>query len=438
MSSTKPQMHLGMIVLGTGNHVAGWRMPGAEFGSENIGLIKRIVQKAEQAKFDLVFFADAVDTSPDLHPGMQVRLEPLTLLGALSMVTGKIGLVATVSTTYSQPYNVARAFASIDRMSGGRAGWNVVTGSSPNAAYNFGKEHHPDHASRYEMAAEYLKVVKGLWDSWEDGALVGDKAGGVYMDLSKMHVLNHAGKYYHVKGPLNANRPPQGYPVIFQAGASDTGKDFAAASAEVVFATQSILEDAVAFAKDLKDRCEKAGRPRDSLKIMLGVSPVVGDSHEDAQRKVAELASLVKPEVAMKSLSDRLGHDMSAYPLDEPIPELPDSTMMQGHAVVLKAIARKYKMTLRQLRDYAAVSSGHRVLMGSAEQVADELQLWVEQGAADGFVIQPPYYPAPFELFVDEVVPILVKRGVFRQEYEGSTLREHLGLARPPHPASLK
>ncbi|HEY0297414.1 MAG TPA: LLM class flavin-dependent oxidoreductase, partial [Bordetella sp.] len=395
------------------------------------------VRRAEQAKFDLVFFADTPDTSADLHPGMMVRLEPLVLLGALSMVTSRLGLVATVSTTYSQPYNVARAFASLDRMSGGRIGWNVVTGSSPNAAYNFGNEHHPDHGSRYEMATEYLKVAKGLWDSWEDDALVADKATGVYMDTTKMHTLNHEGKYYQVKGPLNASRPPQGYPVIFQAGASDTGKDFAAATAEVVFATQSILEDAVAFAKDLKDRVEKAGRSRDSLKIMLGVAPMVGDSYEDAQRKVAELARLVKPEVALKTLSDRLGHDMSKFPLDEPLPELPQSTMMQGHAVVLKSIAKKYNMTLRQLLDYAAVSSGHRLLMGTAEQVADDLQLWFEAGAADGFVVLPSFYPTPFDRFVDEVVPILAERGVFRKEYAGSTLREHLGLERPAHPLTL-
>lgn len=431
------KMHLGTMVLGTGHHVSGWRMPGAEFGSENIDLIRKIALNAERGKFDFIFFADGLDTSADAHPGTQVRLEPLTLLGALSMVTTKVGLVATVSTTYSQPYNTARALASIDQMSSGRAGWNVVTGGIPNVAFNFGNEAHPDHASRYEMAAEYLAVTKGLWDSWEDDALVADKARGIYMDASKMHYLNHQGKFFQVKGPLNASRPPQGYPVIFQAGASDKGKDFAASSAEVVFATQQILEQAVDFTRDLKDRCEQFGRSRDSIRVMLGVSPIIGRTLEEAKEKISDLAKLIDPAAALRVLSDRLGHDLTPYALDEPIPDLPESSMTQGHAIALKAVARKYGMTLRELRDYAAVSLGHRLVMGTPDQVADDLQMWFERGAADGFVLMHPFLPGPAEDFVNEVIPLLVKRGIFRSEYEGVTLRDYLGLQRPAHPTSV-
>lgn len=428
-------MHLGTIVGAAGHHVAGWRMPDAEYGSENLDLITRIVKTWEDAKFDLIFFADAVNTGLDAHPTHMLRLEPLTLLGALCMTTSRIGIVATVSTTYSEPYNVARMLASIDHMSKGRGGWNVVTGSSPDAAANFGADPHPDHATRYARAAEYLEVIKGLWDTWEDDAYIADKATGRYVDGSKMHVLDHKGPHFSVRGPLNITRPPQGYPVIMQAGASDTGKAFAAASAEVVFATQQVLEDAVAFANDLRDRTEAAGRPRDDIRLMLGVSPVIGKTREEAQAKLAELAALVDPVAALRVLSDRIGTDLSQYDLDGPVPDLPPSGMMQGHAVVLQAVAKKHNMTIRELRDYAAVSSGHRLVFGTAEDVADDLETWWRAGACNGFIILPSYYMQPQLDFCEQVVPILQERGIFRTEYTGTTLRDHLGLSRPAHPA---
>ncbi|MBE9605133.1 LLM class flavin-dependent oxidoreductase [Acetobacteraceae bacterium H6797] len=428
-------MHLGLLVLGAGNHVAGWRMPDAEFGSENFPLLRHLAQSAERAKFDLVFFADAVNTGLDAHPGMMVRLEPITLLSALSMCTSRIGLAATASTTYTEPYNLARMMASLDHLSQGRAGWNVVTGSSPDAAANFSRDKHPPHAERYAMAAEYLDVVKGLWDSWEEGAIVGDKASGTFADPSKLHVLNHEGRYYKVKGPLNITRPPQGYPVIFQAGASDTGRDLAAATAEVVFTVQQDMAESAAFIRDLQERCVAKGRARDAIKVMPGVCVVVGESLEDAKAKIAQLAELADPVQAMRVLSDRVGHDLSAYPLDGPVPELPPSGMMQGHAVILTAIAKRHNMTIRELRDFTAASSGHRVVMGTPEMIADDLESWYRAGAAHGFIVKTTHYPAPFDEFVEKVVPILVARGLFRAEYEGVTLREHLGLARPPHPA---
>ncbi|QEW24054.1 Nitrilotriacetate monooxygenase component A (plasmid) [Paracoccaceae bacterium] len=429
-------MHLGTIVGAAGHHVAGWRMPDAEFGSENLDLITRIVKTWEDAKFDLIFFADAVNTGLDAHPTHMLRLEPLTLLGALCMTTSRIGIVATVSTTYSEPYNVARMLASIDHMSKGRGGWNVVTGSSPDAAANFGSDPHPEHATRYERAGEYLRVVKGLWDTWEDDAYIADKATGRYVDGAKMHLLDHKGPHFSVRGPLNISRPPQGYPVIMQAGASDTGKAFAAASAEVVFATQQVLEDAVAFAEDLRDRTEAAGRPRDDIRLMLGVAPVIGKTRQEAQAKLSELAALIDPVTALRVLSDRIGTDLSGYDLDGPVPDLPPSGMMQGHAVVLQAVAKKHDMTIRELRDYAAVSSGHRLVFGTPEDVADDLETWWRAGACDGFIILPSYYMQPQIDFCDRVVPILQQRGIFRTEYTGTTLRDHLGLARPAHPAA--
>lgn len=430
------QMHLGSLSHGVGGHVAGWRMPGAQAHKESFEPIAHAVRTAERGKFDFVFFADAVNTGADAAPIFVVRFEPLTLLGALSVVTDRIGLVATVSTTYSEPYNVARAFASLDHLSGGRIGWNVVTGSSPDAAANFSRDKHPPHAERYALAEEYIKVTKGLWDSWEDNAVVADRQTGVFVDTSKMHVLDHAGDYFKVKGPLNASRPPQGYPVIFQAGASDRGLELAGATAEVVFATQSFQEDAIAFSGKLRDCAEAAGRSRDAVRILLGVSAIVGDTEREAQDIVAQLGAMVDPVTSMRVLSDRVGIDLSPYDLDGPLPELPPSTMMQGHARVLQSVARRRNMTIRQLRDYAAVSSGHRVLMGTATQIADDLESWFKCGACDGFAIMSPYAPRPFERFVDQVVPILVERGLFRKEYEGKTLRDHLGLSRPPHPAT--
>jgi len=430
------QMHLGSLSHGVGGHVAGWRMPGAETHKERFEPIARAVQTAERSKFDFVFFADAVNTGADAAPSFVVRFEPLTLLGALSAVTDRIGLVATVSTTYSEPYNVARALASLDHLSQGRIGWNVVTGSSPDAAANFSENAHPSHAERYAMAAEYIAVARGLWDSWEDDAVVADKRSGLFIDTTKMHVLNHAGSYFNVRGPLNASRPPQGYPVIFQAGASERGLELAGAAAEVVLATQSFQEDAIAFASRLRDHAQAAGRPRGSIRIILGVSAIVGDTEREARDLVAALGAMVEPVTAMRVLSDRLGVDLSQYDLDGPVPELPPSTMMRGHARVLQSIAKRGHLSLRQLRDYAAVSSGHRVLIGSAEQIASDLEAWFKSGACDGFAIMTPYSPQPFERFVDQVVPILVDRDLFRKDYEGVTLRDHLCLERPPHPAA--
>jgi FMN-dependent oxidoreductase (nitrilotriacetate monooxygenase family) len=434
MSQSKRMMSLGLLLHGAGSHVAGWRMPGARSDSEDFSNFLRTAQAAERAKLDFVFVADAPFTQADLQPGTIVRLEPITLLSAIAVHTTHIGLVGTASTTYSEPFNVARQFASLDHISGGRAGWNVVTGAQPAAAANFGNTPHPPRDERYAIAAEYVDVVKGLWDSWEDGAIVRDVAAGVYADTTKMHAIKHQGKYFSVAGPLNVTRSPQGYPIIAQAGASDTGRAFAASVGEVIFAAQQDLDTAKKFADGLRQEAEKAGRDRSQLKILPGVCPIVGTCYEDAMAKLSQLGSLLDPIAALRVLSDRLGHDLSKYPLDGPVPDLPPSEMMQGHATALSQLARDRRMTLRELRDYTACARGHRLLLGTPEDVADGLEEWFAADACDGFNIVTPWCPGSLDDFSNEVVPILQKRGLFRTEYSGRTLRDHLGLARPPHP----
>ncbi len=427
-------MHLGLFVQAAGHHVAGWRMPGAQYGGENLPLLLSLAKLAEHAKFDMLFLADAPFTRADFHPATIVRFEPLTLLSAMAVHTTHIGLVCTASTTYTEPFNLARLFASLDHLSGGRAGWNVVTGAQAGAAANFGTTPHPPHDERYAIAAEYVQVTKGLWDSWEDGAIVKDITSGKYADTTKMHALNHRGKYFSVAGPLNISRSPQGYPVIVQAGASDAGRALAASIGEVIYSVQQDLGAAKSFADDLRRAAEQVGRNPRHLKIMPGVCPIVGTSLKDAKAKLAKLGSLADPVAALRVLSDRLGRDLSAYPLDGPVPDLPQSQIMQGHAVTLTKLARDQNMTLRELRDYASSAQGHRLLLGTPEDIADGLEEWFAADAADGFNIMPPWFPGAFEEFVDEVVPILQKRGLFRTEYSGRMLRDHLGLPRPPHP----
>jgi FMN-dependent oxidoreductase (nitrilotriacetate monooxygenase family) len=430
------KMHLGSVLLGTGSHTGGWRMPEAEFGSQNLGLLKRVCAMMEAAKFDFVFFADAVNSGLDAHPGMMVRFEPLALLSHLAGCTSKLGLVATVSTTYSQPYNVARSLATIDHISGGRAGWNVVTSASEDAAKNFGLDHHPGRGTRYDMAEEYLEVTKGLWNSWEENAIIGDKATGRFADSTKMHVLNHDGPHYKVRGPLNITRPPQGYPVIFQAGASDRGIGFAGRTADVIFTAQQIQSETLAFRAKISAAAVAAGRAPDAIKIMAGVCPIIGQTRADAYAKLAELGGMLDPIASARVLSDRIGYDISQFDLDAPFPDLPmteDGT--QGHAKQLLSLAKREKLSLRQLRDYAAASSGHRLVIGSPEEIADDLEDWFRSGAVDGFAIMSTHLPGPLEEFTTKVVPILVSRGLFRADYHGDTLREHLDIGRPDHPA---
>ncbi|WP_186138021.1 LLM class flavin-dependent oxidoreductase [Burkholderia gladioli] len=430
-AAERRQMRLGLFLQGAGHHVAGWRHPEAESGSENFELLRRVVQTAERAKFDMVFLADGLTSGPDAHPSMAQRFEPLTLLSALAMHTTRIGLAATASTTYSEPYHLARVFASLDRLSGGRAAWNVVTTSYDRTAANFTRGNHPDHAERYEMAGEFVDVVKGLWDSWDEDAVIRDKARGVYFDPAKVHALDHEGRFFRIKGPLNASRPPQGHPVVIQAGSSGPGQDLAARIAEVVFTAQQTLEEAQVFYRDLKGRLAKFGRAGQALHVMPGVFPVIGRTEREAREKYEQLQQWIDTSGALSLLSDRLGHDVSRYPLDGPLPELPESDQLKSRAKLLTDLARRENLTLRQLYYLVAGARGHRIVWGTAGQVADALEEWFTQDAADGFNIMPPYFPGGLDDFVEQVVPELQRRGLFRTEYAGSTLREHLGLPRP-------
>lgn len=427
---TPRQIRLGLFVQGAGHHVAGWRMPGAESGSENLDLLQRIAAAAERGKFDMMFLADGLTTAKDAHPSMVARLEPLSLLSALAMSTSRLGLAATASTTYGEPFHTARVFATLDHLSKGRAAWNVVTTSYARSAANFGRQH-PEHDERYAIAEEFVEICRGLWDSWEDGAFLRDQASGAYFDPDKLHVLDHKGKYFTVMGPLNTSRPPQGHPVIIQAGSSAPGQELAAKTADVVFTAQQTLEEAQAFYGELKGRMARHGRAPDTLHIMPGVFPVIGRSEREARDRLAMLQSWTDARRALALLSERLGHDISGYPLDGPLPDLPESDQIKSRAKLLTDLARREKLTIRELADRVGAARGHWMLCGTPEKIADELQRWFLARGCDGFNVMPPYFPGALDDFVDRVVPILQERGLFRADYAGTTLRDHLGLARP-------
>ncbi|OIS92061.1 LLM class flavin-dependent oxidoreductase [Brucella cytisi] len=427
---TKKQMHLGLFLQGAGHHVSGWRHPDAEAGSENFDLLRRVAKQAEDAKFDMVFLADGLTSGIDAHPSMVARFEPLTLLASLAMVTDKIGLAATASTTYGEPYHTARAFASIDHLSHGRAAWNVVTTSYARTANNFSKSH-PEHDERYAVAEEFVDVVRGLWDSWDDDAFPKDKENGVYANPNKVHVLNHAGKYYSVQGPLNIPRSPQGHPVLIQAGSSGPGQELAARIADIVFTAQQSLAEAQSFYASLKERVVKAGRNPDSVAVMPGFMPITGDSFEDAAEKLKELNRWTDIKSAMPLLEERIGHSLADYDLDGPLPDLPVSDQLRSRAELLRDLAHRENLTIRDLALRVAAGRGHHIVLGTAEQIANRMQEWFEGKAADGFNVMPSYFPGGLEDFTRQVVPILQERGLFRTEYTGSTLRDHLNIARP-------
>ena len=435
--TTRRQMHLGVFVLGTGNHSAGWRYPGAATSSNDLAVMQEIAQIAERGKFDLLFISDGLDMDPGDHPSFVCRFEPTTLLSALSAATSRIGLGGTVSTSYSEPYNIARIFASLDHISAGRAAWNVVTSSRPKAALNFSREHHLAHELRYERAQEFVDVVKGLWDCWEDGAIVADKQTGQYIDASKVRPLDHKGRFFQVKGPINIARCPQGHPVIIQAGGSPAGLELAARTADVVFSVVQELDRAKHAYADLKGRMAKFGRAPDRLCVLPGVMPIIGDSDAEAKEKLATLQSWLTPTNALTLVSGRIGYDVTGHPLDAPVPA-PPPTEEGGRTFsdVLYEAARRQNMTLRDLYNLTAAARGHWVLCGTPAHIADTLEEWFVDGAADGFNILPPYFPGAFADFVDRVVPELTRRGLFRRDYEGATLRDHFGLPAVPAPAA--
>ena len=433
-----PMMRLGLFLQGGGHHIAAWRDPDVDVnGTQNLAQYIKITQMAEAACFDMVFNADtqatfgADDINVWRHTTGALRLEPLTLLGALAAVTERIGLVSTATTTYYEPYQIARIFASLDQMSGGRCGWNLVTSAAAAEAYNFNRAAHAAHAERYERAAEFAEVVLGLWDSWEADAIVADKASGLYFDPAKLHFLNHKGNHFAVRGPLTVKRSPQGRPVIVQAGQSEAGRDLAAATAEVIFTVQQDVGEARAFYADVKRRAALLGRPPEAIKIMPGVMPIVGETLAEAEAKLERLQSLIHPEMAVRVLSAFFGMDLTPFPLDGPLPEAEVANTEQGRQRVIRDLARREGLSIRQVALRIAGVRGHRTLCGTPESIVDSFEEWFHTGAADGFNIMPATFPAGLREFIDRVLPELRRRKLFREAYEGATLRENLGLPTP-------
>lgn len=429
MNATTRQMHMGVFVLGSGNHTAGWRYEGAAASHIELPVMQQIASIAERGKFDLLFISDSMAMDPTDHPSFMCRFEPTTLISVLSAFTSHIGLAATVSSSFSDPFNVARMFSSIDHLSGGRAAWNVVTTSNPRAALNFNRDHHLDHELRYQRANEFVDVVKGLWDCWDDGAVVADKTTGQFIDQHKVRVLDHKGRFFQVKGPLNISRCPQGQPVIIQAGGSPSGLELAARTADVVFSVVQDLQAAKVAYADLKGRMTKYGRSPEALALLPGIMPIIGQSDTEAKEQLAKLQAWLTPDNAATLVASRIGYDVSGYPLDGPVPPPPPYQESQTFSHVLYETAKREKMTLRDLYNLTAAARGHWVVCGTPDTIADTLEQWFVEDAADGFNILPPYFPGAFADFVDRVVPKLQERGLFRRDYLGKTLRDHLGLA---------
>ncbi|KQX48219.1 LLM class flavin-dependent oxidoreductase [Paenibacillus sp. Root444D2] len=426
------KLKLGVNISGVGNSMSVWRHPDVSTdASVSLDYYKQQALKAESGKFDLVFIADGLYINEKSNPHFLNRFEPLTILSALAAVTSQIGLVATLSTSYSEPFTVARQFSSLDHISGGRAGWNVVTSPLEGSAKNFGKGEHPAHELRYRIAEEYVQVVKGLWDSWEDDAFVRDKESGVFFDPGKLHTLNHKGEFFSVQGPLNIGRSRQGHPVVFQAGASESGRDLAARTAEAIYTGHEHIEEAKLFYQDIKQRAAAYARESDEVLIFPGINPIIGRTQEEAELKYQEVANLV----TIQSALDYLGryfehHDFSQYPLDEPFPDLGDfgANSFRGTTDKIKKEAKELNLTLRQAAIRAATPRGN--FIGTPEAVADLVEQWFNEEAADGFVIRTTV-PRALDDFVDLVVPILQERGIYRTEYETDTLRGNLGIPIP-------
>ena len=439
--SRKRQLRLGVFLSPTGHHAAAWRHPEANpAGATQFEHFKKLTQLAEKAKFDTIFTADSDgfwggngDHTARSRRAQGAGFEPITLYSALASVTKNIGFVATASTTYNDPWHIARKFASLDLISGGRAAWNVVTSGNAQAAFNFGLEGHPDHGERYRRATEFVEVVKGLWDSWEDDALLFDKASGVFSNPDKLHELNHVGEFFKVKGPLNVSRSPQGHPVLVQAGASEPGRVLAARTAEAIFAAWQTLDDAQSFYRDVKSRAVQYGRDPDHIKILPGVYPVIGRTEQEALDKKEQLRQLLDPEIGLSLLASLGGSDaLRDYDLDGPVPQdLPETNNNKSRQRLLLQLAARENLTIRQLYEWVAGARGHRVIHGTAESIADQLEEWFVNDAADGFNLLAPTYPTGLVEFSERVIPILQKRGLFRTEYEASTLRGNLGLPIP-------
>jgi FMN-dependent oxidoreductase (nitrilotriacetate monooxygenase family) len=428
-------LHLNAFLMGVGHHEAAWRLDRAEPARiTDVGHFQELARTAERGRLDSVFFADGLHVGPRVRHNIQAVFEPITLLAAIAGVTDHIGLIATASTSYHEPFNLARTFASLDHISGGRAGWNIVTSATDAEARNFNLPAAASHADRYARADEFVEVALKLWDSWDDGALRLDKQSGVFADTDGIHRVDHTGERFRVAGPLNSPRSAQGRPLLVQAGSSPDGTAFAARYAEAVFTAQQTLAEGQAFYRGLKAQVATAGRDPDHVKILPGLAPIIGATESEARARQRELDELIVTEYALAQLSQLLSTDLSGHNLDGPLPALPSENTIEAHQSRYKLIvdlARREHLTIRQILVRLGAGRGHRVVAGTPEQIADQIELWFTGGAADGFNIMPPSLPDGLTDFVDQVVPQLRRRGLFRHEYTGRTLREHYGLPRP-------
>jgi FMN-dependent oxidoreductase (nitrilotriacetate monooxygenase family) len=431
------QLHLNAFLLNLGHHEAAWRHPASDpENSLDVRHFIHLAQVAERGKLDSIFFADGVAVRGNVRHNSQGGLEPLSILNAVATHTSRIGLIATVSTTFNEPFNLARKFATLDHLSGGRAGWNIVTSGTEAEARNFGYDEHLAHKVRYERAAEFIDVATKLWDSWADDALVLDQPSGVYAATERVHEVNHRGTHFQVQGPLNVPRSPQGRPVLVQAGSSEDGREFAARYAEAVFTAWQTLEEAQAFYSDIKRRVAVHGRIPEQVKVLPGIVPVLGSTEAEAQRLERELEELLVWDYGLAQLAGILTVPLTSADLDRPIAslDLPQEAEINGNKSrfsLVTDLGIRENLTVRQVIARLGGGRGHRTFTGTPEQVADTLEHWFREGAADGFNIMPPLLPSILETFVDHVVPILQQRGLFRREYEGPTLRDHYGLPRP-------
>ncbi|TXK81900.1 LLM class flavin-dependent oxidoreductase [Paenibacillus sp. N3.4] len=428
-------MILNLFLQNAGSHRGAWRHSSTNLDElHDLKHLQRLAVKAEEARIDSLFIADGLSIEAKaVQHGPIFGFEPLTLLSSIAAVTEKIGLIATVTTSFNEPYNVARTFASLDHISGGRAGWNIVTTGVERTAYNFGLQQIPSHTHRYERAQEFVEVALKLWDSWAEDALVQDKGSGIYADVNKVHDIHHEGTHFAVRGALNIMRSPQGRPLFVQAGASEEGKNLAAKYAELIFTVQHSLEDAQQFYADVKERTAQAGRSPNDIKVLPGLQVIVGRTETEAKEKAKELSQLGSIERSVMSLSNLLGIDFSVYALDDPFPELPDLSQVnayQSFYLMVKKIVDKEKLTIRELLDQYWVGNGQLNIAGTAEQIADVMEMWYNNGAADGFSVMPQLACGGAEDFLDLVVPELQRRGLFPKTYEGQTLRENLGFSK--------
>ena len=434
------RLHLGLFIYPAGHHIAGWRHPAVDAHSiAGVDYYVRAAQAAERGKFDLFFVGDMLAAREKdgrvIREGGLNNIDSISITSALSAMTECLGFVATLSTTYNEPYYIAERFASLDHISNGRAGWNIITTANDDAAHNFSQKSHMEKTLRYERAKEFIDVCTALWDSWDDTALVADKARGIFADPTHIHPIDHKGRFFSVQGALGLPRPPQGWPVLVQAGGSPAGVEFAAQVAEAIFAAQTKLSEARAYRSAVKQRMPKYGRSPETLKVLPGLSPILSSTEQEARRKEAELDELILPAVGVWMLSEQMRFRLYDYALDALLPCADIRATDQAftpRVVSLLDRAECEGLTIRACANQVAKSRSHGTFVGTPDQLVDHMRLWLETGGCDGFNIMPAYFPDELDVFVDQVVPILQRRGLFRTEYEGTMLRDHLGLARPP------